>query len=132
MVTVTAKTKEGSKAQGPPVKFRVKPLPKPEIKVGGKFAPAEMKKGELGTVGALGAGANGFDFAANYIVQSYEVIGKVKGKVIIAPGNGSSLSGEALTIFKGADVGSKIYVDAKVKGPDGKVNSSTVGIKVAR
>ena len=132
MVTVTAKTKEGSKAQGPPIKFRVKPLPKPELKIGGKFAPSEMKKGDLSTVGGLGAGANGFDFAANYIVQSYEVIGKVKGKVIIAPGNGSSLSGEALTIFKGADVGSKIYVDAKVKGPDGKMNSTTVGIKVAR
>jgi gliding motility-associated protein GldM len=132
MVTVTAKTKEGSKAQGPPIKFRVKPLPKPELKIGGKFAPSEMKKGDLSTVGALGAGANGFDFAANYIVQSYEVIGKVKGKVIIAPGNGSSLGGEALTIFKGADVGSKIYVDAKVKGPDGKINSTTVGIKVAR
>ncbi len=132
MVSVSAKTKDGSKSQGPPIKFRVKPLPKPELKIGGKFAPSEMKKGEMSIVGGLGAGANGFDFAANYVVISYEVIGKVKGKVIIAPGNGSSLAGEALTIFKGADVGSKVYVDAKVKGPDGKVNSTTVGIKVAR
>ncbi len=132
-ITVMGKTKEGSKAQGIPLKFRVKALPKPELKIGGKFAPSEMKKSELQIVGAFGAGANGFDFAANYIVLSYEVIGKVKGKII--PGNtvnGSSLSGDASTIFKGADVNSKIYIDAKIKGPDGKVTSVTQGIKVVK
>lgn len=44
MVSVSAKTKDGVKSQGPPIKFRVKPLPKPELKIGGKFAPQEMKK----------------------------------------------------------------------------------------
>jgi gliding motility-associated protein GldM len=133
MVTVTAKTKDGSKPQGPPIKFRVKPLPKPELKIGGKFAPAEMKKSDLSTVGAFGAGANGFDFAANYVVLSYEVIGKVKGKIV--PGNtvnGSALTGEASTIFKGCDPNSKIYIDAKIKGPDGKITSVTQGIKVIK
>lgn len=129
VVSVSAKTKDGTKPQGTQ-KFRVKPLPKPEAKLGGKFAPSEMKKSELFTVSAIGAGASGFDFQANYIVQSYEVVGKTGGKVIIAPGSGSNLSGDALKIFKNPDVGSKIYVDLKVKGPDGKTYSTTCAIKV--
>lgn len=132
LITVSRKGPDGVKAVGPPQKFRVKPLPKPEAKIGGKFAPDEMKKSELSTVGAIGAGASGFDFAANYIVQNYEVVGKVKGAVKIANGNGPNLSADAMNIFKNADVGSKIYVDIKVKGPDGISYSSTCGIKVAR
>ncbi len=115
MVSVSAKTKDGVKSQGPPIKFRVKPLPKPELKIGGKFAPQEMKKGELGMVSGLGAGANGFDFQANFVVLSYEVTGKAKGKLMQESGTGNNLSGAAASILKGADVGSKIYIDAKVK-----------------
>jgi gliding motility-associated protein GldM len=132
LVTVSAKTKEGVRPQGPPIKFRVKPLPKPEAKVGGKFAPAEMKKGDLGTVGAIGAGANGFDFQANYIVQKYEVVGKVKGAIKVAAGNGANLAPDAIAIFKGVDVGTKIYIDISVKGPDGQMYQATCGIKVTK
>lgn len=131
-ITVMAKTKDGVKPQGPPVVFRVKPLPKPEAKIGGKFAPDEMKKADLSTVGAIGAGANGFDFQANYIVQSYEVVGKVKGTVKVANGTGANLGPDAIAIMKGCDAGTKLYVDIKVKGPDGLMYSSTCGIKVAR
>jgi hypothetical protein len=67
------------------------------------------------------------------VVLSYEVIGKVRGK-IVPPTliNGSSLSGDASTIFKGCDVNSKIYIDAKIKGPDGKITNVTQGIKVIK
>lgn len=132
MITVSAKTKDGVKPQGPPIKFRVKPLPKPEPKIGGKFAPSEMKKGDLSTVGAIGAGANGFDFQANYIVQNYELVAKVKGRLMTAQGNGANLAPDAINIFKGVDVGTKIYVDIKVKGPDGIMYSATCGIKVTK
>jgi len=132
MVSVSAKTKDGVKSQGPPVKFRVKPLPKPELKIGGKFAPQEMKKNELSMVAGLGAGANGFDFQANFTVLSYEVTGKAKGKLAQEAGTGNNLSAAAASILKGADVNSKVYIDAKVKGPDGKITSTTVGIKVLK
>ncbi|MCC6372839.1 MAG: hypothetical protein IT236_17680 [Bacteroidia bacterium] len=132
LITVNGKTKDGMKAQGPPVKFKVKPLPKPEAKIGGKFAPSEMKKGELATVAAVGAGANGFDFQANYIVQNYEVTGKVKGKVAIAAGNGSNFSPDALNIVRNVEVNSKLYVEIKVKGPDGKITTSICSIKVLK
>ncbi len=132
LVTVLAKTKDGVRPQGAPFKFKVKPLPKPELKVAGKFAPSEMKKGELSTAGSVGAGASGFDFQANYIVLEYEIIGKVRGKVMVAGGKGSNLDAAAKSLFSNADVGSKIYIDAKVKGPDQKLHNSTVGIKVIR
>jgi gliding motility-associated protein GldM len=132
MITVSKKGPDGVKPVGPPQKFRVKPLPKPEAKIGGKFAPPEMKKGDLSTVGAIGAGANGFDFQANYIVQTYDLVGKVKGKLVTEQGNGANLSPGAIAIFKGADVGTKIYVDIKVKGPDGIIYSSSCGIKVIK
>jgi gliding motility-associated protein GldM len=132
MITVSKRGPDGVKPVGPPQKFRVKPLPKPEAKIGGKFAPDEMKKGDLSTVGAIGAGANGFDFQANYIVQSYDIIGKVRGNVKTASGRGSNLEADAIAIFKGVDVNSKIYIDIKVKGPDGIMYSSTCGIKVNR
>lgn len=132
MVSVSAKTKDGVKSQGPPIKFRVKPLPKPELKIGGKFAPQEMKKNELSMVAGLGAGANGFDFQANFTVLSYEVTGKGKGKLAQEAGTGNNLSAAAAKILKDADVNTKIYIDAKVKGPDGKITSTTVGVKVLK
>lgn len=131
-ITVSAKTKDGVKAQGPPIKFKVKPLPKPELKVASKFSPQELKKGELSTVGSLGAGASGFDFQANYIVQSWEITGKSKGKLVNATGTGSGLDGAGKTALNTVDVGTKVYIDAKVKGPDGKVNSVTCAIKITR
>lgn len=132
MVSVSAKTKDGVKSQGPPVKFRVKSLPKPELKIGPKFAPQEMKKNELAMIAGLGAGANGFDFQANFIVQSYEITGKAKGKLMQESGSGNNLSTAAAAILKGADVNTKVYIDAKVKGPDGKITSTTVSIKVLK
>jgi gliding motility-associated protein GldM len=131
-ITVSKRGPDGVKPIGPPQKFKVKPLPKPEAKIGGKFAPAEMKKSELATVAAIGAGASGFDFQANYIVQNYEVTGKVKGIVKIASGNGSTLSQDALNIIRNVDAGSKFYIDIKVKGPDGQIYNSTCGIKAIR
>ena len=132
MVTVNAKTKDGTKSQGPPIKFRVKPLPKPELKLSGKFAPQELKKSELGMISGLGAGANGFDFQANYVVMSWEVVGKSKGKLGSGAGNGNNLDAAGKAVLTGADVGSKVYIDAKIKGPDGKITSVTSAIKVNR
>ncbi len=132
LITVSKKGPDGVKPQGPPQKFRVKPLPKPEAKIGGKFAPSEMKKSELQTVAAIGAGASGFDFQANYIVQSYELMGKIKGAIKQETGNGANLSPAAINLLKGVEVGGKLYIDLKVKGPDGIIYPTTCAIKVIK
>ena len=130
-ISVSAKVDGNNKPQGVSV-FKVKPLPKPELRIAGKFSPNELKKSELGVLAGLGAGANGFEFQANFIVQSWDVTAKRKGKIDNYSGTGNNLSAEAQTLVKAADVGSKIYIDAKVKGPDGKTNQVALGIKVAK
>lgn len=132
LITVSKKGPDGVKPVGPPQKFRVKPLPKPEAKIGGKLSPTEMKKTELSVISAIGAGASGFDFKANYVVLEYDIVGKAGGGIKTASGKGSTLDAAAQQIFQKADVGGKIYVDLKVKGPDGKVNPATCAIKVVR
>ena len=91
--TISATDAKG-KAQGTS-KFKVKPLPKPELRISGKFSPSELKKSELGVLAGLGAGANGFEFQANFIVQSWDVTAKRKGKIENFAGNGNNLSAEA-------------------------------------
>ena len=133
VISVSAKEKDGVKSQGPPVKFRVKPLPKPDLKIGGKFGVNEMKKGDIGIVGALGAGAQGFDFQANYLVAEWEISGlNAKDKYISVKGTGSSLNAEAKALLSNPKVNSKIYFEAKVKGPDGKINSVALPVKVIK
>jgi hypothetical protein len=83
-------------------------------------------------ISGLGAGANGFDFQANYVVLSWEVVGKANGKLGSSAGNGNNLDATARQVLAKADVGSKVYIDAKIKGPDGKVTSVTSAIKVNR
>ena len=127
-ISVSAK----GKSQGPPISFRVKPLPKAEPKIGGKFAPSEMKKGELSLVGAVGAGANGFDFTANFIVKSYSIVGKVKNKLVEAEGNGANFDEKARALFKGVDANTKIFIDITVVGPDGQTSHPSCSIKALR
>ena len=132
MVTVSAKGPDGTKAQGPPQKFRVKSLPKPELKFNGKFSPNELKRGELSLISGLGAGASGFDFQANYVVTEWEVTAKNNGKLAGGTGKGPTLDAVAKQAMAKADVGSKVFIDAKIKGPDGKSNTVAISIKVLR
>jgi len=131
-ISVSAKTKDGTKPQGPPKKFRVKKIPDPVAKVGGKTGNVEVKKVELGQIGGVGAELAGFDFDAKFIVVSFELSAVVKGalKSVSCPGN--SLSSEARSILSAAGVGSKIFFEnVKAKGPDGTIrNIPGVTLKV--
>lgn len=132
IITVSAKTKDGMKPQGPPKKFRVKRIPDPVAKVGGKTGNVDVKKIELGAIGGVGAELAGFDFDARFVVTSFELSAVVKGalKSVVCPGN--SLTSEARSILSSAGVGSKIFFEnVKAKGPDGSVrNIPGVTLKV--
>jgi gliding motility-associated protein GldM len=128
MVSVSAK----GKSQGPPIPIRVKKIPDPVAKVGGKTGNVDVKKIELGQIGGVGAELAGFDFDAKFSVVSFELSAVVKGalKSVVCPGN--SLSSEARSILSSAGVGSKIFFEnVKAKGPDGTVrNIPGVTLKV--
>lgn len=130
-ILVSAKTKDGVKAQGPPIKFRVKPLPPPVASVGGKFGTVDMKKSELSSIGGVGANAPGFDFKANYIVMSFDVTGSIKGQTKFTSCTGNNLNAEARNILAAAGGGSKIFFDnIKVKKPDGQIVSNVPGVTI--
>ncbi len=131
-ISVSAKTKDGMKPQGPPKKFRVKKIPDPVATVGGKTGNVDMKKSELNGIGGVGALLAGFDFDAKFIVVSFELSAVVKGNLKSEPCSGNNLSSAAKTILGSCSVGSKIFFDnVKAKGPDGTIrNIPGVTIKV--
>jgi len=123
-ISVSAKTKDGTKPQGPPKKFRVKKIPDPVAKVGGKTGNVEMKKMELASIAGVGAELAGFDFDARFIVTSFELSAVVKGALKSEPCQGNNLSPAAKSILASAGVGSKIFIEnVKAKGPDGTIRS---------
>jgi gliding motility-associated protein GldM len=131
-ISVSAKTKDGIKPQGPPKKFRVKRIPDPVAKVGGKSGNVDMKKVELATIGGVIADLPGFDFDARFVVTQFELSAVIKGQLKSAVCSGNQLSAEARNILSQAGVGSKIFFEnVKAKGPDGTIrNIPGVIIKV--
>ena len=124
LISVSAKTKDGMKSQGPPKKFRVKKIPDPVAKVGGKTGNVDMKKSELASIAGVGAELAGFDFDAKFIVVSFELSAVVKGNLKSEVCSGNNLSSGAKAVLSSCGVGSKIFVDnVKAKGPDGTIRS---------
>ena len=128
MVTVSAK----GKSQGPAIPIRVKKIPDPVAKVGGKTGNVDVKKVELSQIGGVGAELAGFDFDAKFIVVSFELSAVIKGALKSVPCPGNSLSSEARGILNSAGIGSKIFFEnVKAKGPDGTIrNIPGVTLKV--
>lgn len=128
MVSVSAK----GKAQGPPIPIRVKKIPDPVAKVGGKTGNVDVKKIELGQIGGVGAELAGFDFDAKFTVVSFELSAVVKGALKSVMCQGNSVNSEARSILSAAGVGSKIFFEnVKAKGPDGSIrNIPGVTLKV--
>ncbi|MDO9001476.1 MAG: gliding motility protein GldM [Bacteroidota bacterium] len=128
MVSVSAK----GKSQGPAIPIRVKKIPDPVAKVGGKTGNVDVKKVELGQIGGVGAELAGFDFDAKFIVVSFELTAVVKGNLKSVVCQGNSVNSEARSILSSAGVGSKIFFEnVKAKGPDGTIrNIPGVTLKV--
>lgn len=133
-ISVSAKTKDGVKAQGPPLKFRVKKIPDPSAKLGGKLCQGIMdfKKMELASIGGVGAEIPGFDFDVKFPVQSFLFSANVKGIIKEFPCNGPNLSSEAKSVLQSLNSGGKAFFEnIAVKAPDGSIRKlPTVSLKV--
>lgn len=123
-IMVSARTKDGVKAQGPPQLFRVKRIPDPVAAIGGKKGTSEIKRVDVGGIGAVAAKLEGFDFEANFIVTSFEFTAIVKGQPVSYNGSGPAMTGEMKAALSKVATGSKIFIDnVKAKGPDGSLRS---------
>lgn len=133
-ISVSAKTKDGTKPQGPPKKFRVKRIPDPVCKLGGKPANGvlEFKKVELAAIGGVGADLPGFDFDVKFPVVSFVFSANVKGNIKEFTCSGANLSAEAKQVLQGLGPGGKAFFEnVKVKAPDGSIRTlPTASLKV--
>lgn len=133
-VSVSAKTKDGTKPQGKPTPFRVKKIPDPTPKLGGRLVQGicDFKKIELASIAGVGAEVPGFDFDVKFPVMSFVFSANVKGNLKEYTCSGPNLSPEAKSVLQTLGIGGKAYFeDIKVKAPDGSIRKiATASLKV--
>lgn len=136
MVTVSAKQADGTvRQQGAPIRFRVKNVPAPIAKIGGKEVNGTMEfvKNDLAKIGGVAAVLPNFDFEnVNFIVTSYvfSMVNK-KGVLEEIKVNGANLPAAAKQLLADAKPGSKFYIeDIVANGPGGKRDLGSFKVKV--
>ncbi|MBI3521136.1 MAG: hypothetical protein HY062_17480 [Bacteroidetes bacterium] len=121
-VAVSAKVNGTYQQQGPPKVFRVRDIPPPYLKLGGKLATSnlEFTRNEIRLIGGVGAEAVGFMFPVNFIVKSFDV--SVQGGAVDIPCPGNNLSAAAKTALANMRPGQIAYIDnIKVLTPKGTI-----------
>jgi len=113
-LTVSAKTPDGLKQQGPVKAFRVKAIPPPVAKINGKpvLSTLELRSTELAGISSVGATCLGFDFPVNAIVTEAVVSGFDKNGVLKSEKiYGPVLSAEAKKIISNLGVGKRAFIE---------------------
>lgn len=122
------------KAQGPPVTFRVKPIPTPFVKINGKYALGtyEMKKVELAALSAISADIPGFDLNAKFKIKSYKVITLPNGELNESKCDGFNFSESAKAAVSKVKTGGRVFLeDIIAVGPNGEqIPLQNVTIKI--
>lgn len=129
-ITVAAKVNGVYQQQGAPKVFRVKDIPPPVLKMGGKLATStlEFSRSELNMIGGVGAESPGFMFPVNMVVKSFDV--EVPGQAPITC-TGNNLPANAKTALSRLRPGQKAYIDnIKVQTPKGITSISMAQIKL--
>jgi hypothetical protein len=111
--------------------FRVRPLPDPIAKVGGKESGV-ITKALLLASGGVAAVMKDFDFDLRVTVASYTVALNVGGEFKTASATGNNFTGEITTLLqKVKNNGRVIFEDIKVRMPNGTVRTlPTLTLKV--
>jgi gliding motility-associated protein GldM len=122
-INVSAKTETGQKAQGT-CTFRVKRIPDPVASIGGKRGTADIKRIDAGSLSAVVAKVDNFDFEAPFKITSFELTAMVQGQPQVFTANGPNLTDDMKQALARVRTGSKIFIsDVKVVGPEGKVRN---------
>lgn len=105
--------------------YTVKRIPSPKIMVGSVKNGEKITKAELCSVNSLNVTLENFLYPVPFSVISYEVT--IISSSGLSPlsflGSGNQITEACKNAFKSLEAEDKIYVDAKVKGPDGVVTS---------
>lgn len=127
LVTISAKTSEGIKQQGPPKVFRVKAIPPPVAKINGKpvLSTLELKLNELNTINSIGAICIGFEFPLNAVVKEATITGYGRnGELQSAVIKGPILSESAKNIIKDTKVGKRVFIEGIKVSLNGQITTA--------
>ena len=123
-ISVSVKQGSTNKPMQGGYKFRVKPLPDPVAKVGGKESGGVISKSLLLASGGVAAVMKNFDFDLKVSVASYSVALNVGGEFKSASATGYNFSTEVTNLLqKVKNNGRVIFEDIKVRMPDGTVRT---------
>ena len=125
-VTVAAKVNGVYQQQGPVKTFRVRDIPPPFLKLGGKLATStlEFTRNEVKLLGGVAAESVGFMFPVNFVVKSFDVSVPGGGDI---PCTGNNLSQAAKTALNNLRPGQVAYIDnIKVRKPNGDITTITL------
>jgi hypothetical protein len=98
-------------------------VPDPKFHIAGRSESFSVKRSELALISGLGAMALGFDFDVPFQVVSFTVSFTVEGKLHEFVMTGIQLNEEVRANLKQADVGKKIWLEGKVRCPDGSIRT---------
>ncbi len=130
LVTVLAKTDKGLQPQGAPKVFRVKGIPPPVVKIGGKLATSnlEFTRGEIQAMSGLAAESPGFMFPVNLVVKTFDIEIKTGSDIRSYTCPSNALTTEAKRALSLLRPNQKVYIDnVKVQTPTG-----TIGLPMAQ
>lgn len=133
IVTVSARTGDGYKQQGAPKVFRVKSIPPPVLKIGGRLATSnlEFTRNDIAAIGGVGAESPGFMFPVNMIVKSFDLEIRGTNGIDPYPCTGNNLSAGAKAALARMRPGQKAYFDnVKVQTPTGVITLPMAQIKL--
>lgn len=133
IVKVKVSTKEDNKVVSLRTEeFRVKPVPNPEVKIGGYIIGGRIDKEELVSTGRIAAAMRDFDFEGyNYTVDSYTV-STYRGNPIEKKNNGARFTSEVMELITSARSGQRItFQDIMVKSPKGELrNMGSISVSI--
>lgn len=121
-ITVFQRTADGLRQQGAPQVFRIKRIPNPPLRVGGKssYGNLDLKLTEAKNINVVNIDNSGFEFNAPFRVTSFVLTLVINGMGQEFPCAGNQISEEARKALSKIKTNSKIFIDhIKVLAPDG-------------
>ena len=129
-ITVNAVFSGKSKNMGSYV-ARLKPVPDPIAKIGGKNQGVISKSILLASPILIAEMPVGFDFDLKYVVTSYNFVTDITGELYEEKCQGNRLSSNMVRLITNAKKNKRIWLEnLTVKGPDGERSISGINLKI--
>jgi gliding motility-associated protein GldM len=133
-ITASAKMRDGSMRTMGSMPYRIRPLPRPEAKLGsiesGRPSPREALKAQGSVIADMGPG---FAFeGVSYTVTSYQFIFAPKREdAILISGTGAAITPQMKNALNRAKKGDRVIIDKiRARGPDGDRNLLPIMIEI--